>query len=245
MRLQKYLSRAGVASRREGERMILAGRVKVNGSVTTTLGTRVDPEEDRVELDGEVVGLPDARWILFHKPPGLLTTRDDPGGDPTVYDALPDEMRGLRYVGRLDRDTEGLLLLTNEGNVLHRLTHPSFQVEREYQVQVEGAVTPATLRRLTAGVILEDGPARAWRAWRPRGASADQLRLVLREGRKREVRRMLDAVGHPVVRLRRERYGPVSLGDLPRGAWRELGNDEIRQLRRAGGDAPGGEAGRE
>ena len=152
-----------------------------------------------------------------------------------MYDLLPDDMGGLRYVGRLDRPTEGLIILTNEGELVHRLTHPSFGVEREYWARVKGAVTQDTLRELAAGVLLDDGVARAKRAWRPKGASDDELRLVLTEGRKREVRRMLERVGHPVRRLRRERYGPLSLGSLGVGEWRDLTEDEINELRRAVG----------
>ena len=235
MRLQKYLSRAGASSRREGERLIQAGRVRVNGDVVTALGTQVEPGRDFVELDGETLQLPGFRWILLHKPPGVLTTASDPGQGRTVYDLLPKEMTGLRYVGRLDRETEGLLLLTNEGDVLHALTHPSYQVEREYRAQVKNPITQATLDRLTEGVQLEDGPARAQRAWRPSGSPRDELCLILTEGRNREVRRMLMTVGHPVRRLIRERYGPVRLGTLAAGRWRELTRQEIKQLRRSVG----------
>ena len=235
MRLQKFISRAGIASRRTAERLIVAGRVRVNGRVVTELGTRVDPAADRVEVDGTAVQPEVVRWILLHKPPGVLTTRRDPGGGAVVYDLLPAEMSSLRYVGRLDRDTEGLLLLTNEGDLLHRLTHPSFQVEREYRARVKGGVESATLKRLVDGVSLEDGPARARRAWRPPGAAPEELHLVLTEGRKREVRRMLAAVGHPVRRLQRVRYGPVELGSLEPGKWRELTIQEINGLRAAAG----------
>lgn len=239
MRLQKYLSRAGASSRREGERLIEAGRVRVNGSVVTVLGTQVEPGRDRVELDGRTVELPGFRWILLHKPTGVLTTADDPGGGRTVYDVLPGEMTGLRYVGRLDRETEGLLLLTNEGDVLHRLTHPSYEVEREYRADVAGEVTPAELRRLTDGVELEDGPARASRAWQSAGDGPRTLRLVLTEGRNREVRRMLAAVGLPVRRLIRVRYGPMRLGSLGAGQWRELTEEEIHELRQTVAPATG------
>ena len=231
MRIQKYLSRAGVASRREAERLMLAGRVRVNGRVVTELGTRVDPEGDTVELDGEVVGIPEPRWIAFHKPLGVLCTREDPHGGTTVYDLLPDDADGLRYVGRLDKDSEGLLLLTNQGDALHGLTHPSRQVEREYRAIVADVPDRRTLRRLTEGVTLDDGPARAARAelletHQGRGL----LRVVLTEGRNREVRRMLDHVGHPCLGLTRVRFGPVSLGDLAPGAWRPLTDDERRRL---------------
>lgn len=235
MRLQKFLSRAGRASRREAERLMQAGRVRVNGEVASELGLRVDPDRDRVELDGEVVSIPGPRWIVFNKPAGVLTTRRDPHGGRTIYDALPSELSTLRYVGRLDRDTEGLLILTNEGGLGHALQHPSGEVEREYRAEVEGRVLPGTMERLTRGVVLQDGPARAKVAAliEARG-TASTLSLVVTEGRKREVRRMLYAVGHPVVRLRRVRFGPITLGDLASGAWRELDAREIAVLERLG-----------
>jgi len=241
VRLQKFLSRAGASSRREGERLIEAGRVRVNGEVVTELGTRIDPEQDRVELDGRPVELSRPRWILLHKPAGVLTTADDPGGGPIVYDLLPDDAGALRYVGRLDRETEGLLLFTNQGDVLHRLTHPSFEIEREYRVEARSAVSADALRRLTAGVTLDDGPARARRAWSPANAGEGVVHLILTEGRNREVRRMMQAVGLPVARLVRVRYGPVRLGGLEPGRWRELSSDEIKELRRTvGGPSDGG-----
>lgn len=233
IRLQKYLSRAGRASRREAERLLLAGRVRVNGAVAADLGRRVVPGRDTVELDGSVVTIPPVRWIVVHKPAGVLTTRRDPHGGRTIYDILPADAGRLRYVGRLDRDTEGLLLMTNEGDVSHGLQHPSRQVEREYHALVRGTPTPAVLRRLTRGVELEDGPARAVAAavLERRGAET-LLRVVLTEGRKREVRRLLEAVGHSVERLVRVRFGPVELGGLEPGAWRPLEPGEQRALAR-------------
>ena len=223
-----------MASRREAERLVLQGRVRVNGEVLLTLGSKVRPEEDRVEVDGRPVGRPEARWILVHKPAGVVTTRSDPQGRPTVYGMLPKEMGELRYVGRLDLPTEGLLLLTTEGELVHRLTHPSYEIEREYQAWVKGAPTGATLKRLLEGVELEDGPARATRVkvMGPVKGGA-LLALVLREGRKREVRRLLEAVGHPVTRLVRVRFGPVRLGRLGAGEWRDLTDSELRALRAA------------
>lgn len=210
---------------------MVQGRVRVNGEVVTTLGVRVDPERDVVEVDGRPVEKDPPRWLALHKPAGTLTTRSDPEGRRTVYALLPREHRRLRYVGRLDMDTEGLLLFTNQGDVMHGLLHPSSEVEREYEAGVEGRVAPATLRALTGGVALEDGPARALRARVARGEpGGDVVELVLVEGRKREVRRLLDAVGHPVRWLRRVRFGPVSLGDLPRGTWRELDAEEVARL---------------
>lgn len=209
------------------------GRVRVNGEVVKELGSRIDPESDEVEVDGRAVRPPPLRWVLFHKPRGALTTRDDPHGRTTVYDVLPDDLGILRYVGRLDMDSEGLLLMTNEGEAIHRLLHPSYEVEREYRATVEGRPDGETLRRLQRGVELEDGPARAVSARQVEEVGHGAvLALVLREGRKREVRRMCAAVGHPVTHLRRVRYGPVELGDLGPGEWRDLEPAEIRALRR-------------
>lgn len=214
--------------------MMLDGRVAVNGTVVQELGTKVDPASDVVTVDGERVGTAEARWVLFHKPPGVLTTRSDPHGGVTIYDVLPRELHGLRYVGRLDRDAEGLLLLTNAGETLHALTHPSRGVEREYRIEVAGRVDRATADRLVAGVELEDGPARAVSARVLEvGSVSSQMTVVIAEGRKREVRRMLSAVGHPVMTLRRTRFGPVVLADLPRGAWRDLTASEVDRLREA------------
>lgn len=244
VRIQKFLSRAGVASRRGAEELMVQGRVRVNGSVVTTPGTRIVPSEDRVEVDGREIGRVPFRWILFNKPAGVLTTTDDPHGRPTVYDLLPDDASGLSYVGRLDLDTEGLLLLTNEGDAVHALLHPSYGVEREYEAGVEGVPDAGTLRRLTRGVELEDGPARAASAEVVGREGEDAVvRLVLLEGRKREVRRLCSAVGHPVRRLRRVRFGPIGLGELPRGRWRELEEDEVARIRERVGDPSGASSG--
>jgi 23S rRNA pseudouridine2605 synthase len=237
MRLQKFLSRAGVASRRAGEDLIRAGRVRVNGAVVTELGTRVGAG-DRVEVDGRRVVLEAPRWVMLHKPAGHVTTRSDPQGRPTVYDLLPAELAGLYHVGRLDQDSEGLLLLTNEGDVANHLLHPSREVDRVYRVDVVGSPTRATLGRLRSGVELEDGVARAVRAEvilrHGSGERAHaRLRVVIREGRKREVRRIFEALGHPVRRLVRERLGPIALGGLPPGEWRDLTPEEVDALRSA------------
>jgi 23S rRNA pseudouridine2605 synthase len=233
IRLQKYLSQAGAASRREAERLMEAGRVSVNGEVVRELGVRVVPGVDRITLDGRPVGMARTRWLAYHKPPGVLTTRADPHGGRTIYDELPDDAGGLHYVGRLDRDAEGLLLLTNDGDLANRLQHPSGGVEREYRLEVAGVVTAETRRALLAGVPLEDGLARP-AAVRTEGTDGVRSRMtvVLTEGRKREVRRMMSAVGHPVLRLSRTRFGTVELGELPRGHWRELDGEEIRRLAR-------------
>ena len=234
MRVQKLLSRAGVAARRRAEGLMLEGRVRVNGTVCTELGTQVDPAVDLVEVDGRPVKVDAPRWLLYHKPPGEVTTRSDPQGRPTVFDRLPQEWGDLRYVGRLDLQTGGVLLLTNQGDVVHRLLHPSYGVEREYEARVRSRPTKAALARLTRGVELDDGPAKALRAeirgeWR-RGAV---LRVVLVEGRNREVRRLCEAIGHPVERLDRVRFGPITLGPLQPGRWRDLTRREIAALEAA------------
>jgi 23S rRNA pseudouridine2605 synthase len=239
MRLQKYLSRAGVASRRASEELIEQGRVSVNGRVVTELGTKVEPGSDVVQCDGRRVELEAFRWFAYHKPKGVITTRSDPRGRTTIYDRLPPEMSTLKYVGRLDRDTGGLLLLSNQGELIHRLLHPSFEVEREYRVTVSEEPDPEVLRQLREGVELDDGPARV-RSLRAagRGHHGVRLNVVLVEGRNREVRRMFEAVGHPVLRLDRVRFGPIGLDGLTSGRWRPLSRDEIHALEQTVMDAP-------
>ena len=234
-RLQKVLSAAGVASRRHAEELIAAGRVRVNGAVAT-LGDRVDATTDVVEVDGERVTLDTTlRYVLLNKPQGFVSTTSDPEGRPTVTELinLPDR---LYPVGRLDRDTEGLLLLTNDGDLVHRLLHPSFGVERTYLALVPGPVRREVLGRLRDGVELDDGPARPRRVrLAEQHAGKAVLEVVMTEGRKREVRRMLAAVGLPVERLARVAFGGVELGDLRQGKWRFLTDPEVNRLRRAAG----------
>ena len=234
-RLQKVLSAAGVASRRHAEELIAAGRVRVNGAVAT-LGDRVEATTDVVEVDGERVTLDTTlRYVLLNKPRGVVSTTSDPEGRPTVTDLinLPDR---LYPVGRLDRDTEGLLLLTNDGDLVHRLLHPSFGVERTYLALVPGPVRRDVLARLRDGVELDDGPARPRRVRvTEQHAGRAVLEVVMVEGRKREVRRMLAAVGLPVDRLARVAFGGVELGDLRQGKWRFLTDPEVNRLRRAAG----------
>ena len=228
-RLQKVLARAGIGSRRVCEDLIAEGRVTVDGEVAV-LGRRVDVETALIELDGAPIGVrPDLVHYLLNKPAGVVTTADDPQGRPTVVGLVPAEPR-VFPVGRLDVDTEGLLLLTNDGELAHRLTHPSFGVEKEYVAELEGSPSRAALRRLREGVELDDGttaPARAALL------EPSVVRLTVHEGRNRQVRRMCDAVGHPVVRLIRTRIGPLADRSLAPGAWRELTGDEVRSLQRA------------
>jgi len=242
MRLQKYLSRAGVASRRTAEDLIVEGRVQVDGRTVRELGTRVDPETAVVTVDGRHVELARPRWLALHKPPGCLCSRGDPRGRPTVYDLLPAEEVGLFHVGRLDYMSEGLVLLTNEGEVAHRLLHPAAAVAREYRVTLAAPPPLEIVRRLQTGIELEDGLARAegvtLEATTRRGASVGrevEVRLTLREGRNRQIRRMLSAVDAELHALRRIGFGPIELGTLARGEWRELSRGEITALRRCAG----------
>jgi len=233
VRLQRFLASAGVASRRRAEDLIAEGRVGVNGVVVRTLGTRVDPGADVVTVDGRRVVAAAVRWILLNKPAGYVCTRRDPQRRPTVYDLLPPGSGSLFTVGRLDADTEGLLLFTNDGEAANRLAHPRYGCLRVYEARVRGEVAPETVRKLESGIPLEDGIARASGIRIVEvGAGRTRLRLGLREGRKREVRRMLAEAGHPVLRLRRVRFGPVTLGRLPTGASRELTERENRDLAR-------------
>lgn len=246
MRLQKILARAGLASRRGAEELVRSGRVAVNDAVAS-LGATADPERDRISVDGQpVLAQPLAYWIL-HKPRGVVTTTKDPQGRTTVLELLPEEARQERLfpVGRLDLDSEGLLLLTNDGEVAQAMLHPSLGCEREYRVTVRGRLSGATRRRLAAGIELEDGPmapCRVERAGYDPASDASTFHLTLREGRKREIRRALASQGHPVLRLIRVRMGPLRLGRLrPRQA-RRLSAGERRALPRAGspGTAQGG-----
>jgi pseudouridine synthase len=234
-RVQRALARAGFGSRRACEELIEQGRVEVNGRVAT-LGDRVDPARDAVRVDGRTISVdPGLRYLALHKPRGVTTTLRDPHAERDLRGFLPKGPR-VFPVGRLDRDTEGLLLLTNDGDLAHRLAHPRHGVEKEYLAEVDGTPSQRQLGRLRRGVTLEDGPARALEA-RTAGRSGGRgaVRLVLAEGRKREVRRMLDAVGLPVRRLVRTRVGPVRLGGLRPGELRELTPEEVRALYRVAG----------
>jgi 23S rRNA pseudouridine2605 synthase len=238
-RLQKRLAAAGLGSRREIETWIRAGRLRVNGR-PAELGQRAGPA-DRIELDGRELALAAAarvpRVLLYHKPEGELVTRADPGGRPTVFQRLPP-VPGAKWVavGRLDINTSGLLLLTDSGDLANRLMHPRYEVEREYMVRVLGALSPQERARLVSGVALEDGVGRFDRL-APSGATEGAnrwYRVILREGRNREVRRLFEAVGRQVSRLRRVRYGPAQLPrDLPPGRWRELAPEAVEEIVKA------------
>ncbi|WP_436796104.1 pseudouridine synthase [Actinospongicola halichondriae] len=228
-RLQKVLARVGIGSRRVVEDLIAAGRVSVNGEVAE-LGRRADADVDQIEVDGALVGVrPDTVWYLLNKPNGVVTSAVDTHGRPVVVDLVPDEPR-VFPVGRLNLETEGLLLLTNDGEVTHRLTHPSYGVEKEYLAHVSGRPSRGALRSLREGVELDDGmtaPAKVALV------EPDVVKLVIHEGRNRQVRRMCEAVGHPVVRLVRVRIGPITDRSLAPGEARRLEVDEVRALERA------------
>ena len=232
MRLNAFLARAGVASRRRADELIKAGRVTVNGEpgrLNTVVGAR-----DRVAVDGEDVERQPLRYVLLHKPAGVLTTARDPQRRPTVVELVPGEPRVVP-VGRLDADTTGALLLTNDGQLAHRLAHPRYGVEKTYVAEVEGDPDEDSLRRLREGVELDDGPTAPARA---RRLGPGRVELVLHEGRKHQVKRMLEAVGHPVTRLHRSAYAGLILEELEPGAWRELTSREVEQLRTGGPPRP-------
>lgn len=237
VRLNKFLATAGVASRREADRMIQAGRVRVNGRAVTELGTKVDDGRDRVEADGRPVKH-EARsiYILLHKPEGYVTTLKDPEGRPTVRDLLAGLQTRVFPVGRLDVSSSGLLLLTNDGELAYRLLHPRFEVQKTYVAVVLGEPDDAALDALRRGVFVEGkktSPARVQMIRRAGGKSV--VELDIHEGRKREVRKMLEAVGYPVVELTRTRFAGLTLKGLGPGKWRELRPDELRGLRRLAG----------
>jgi 23S rRNA pseudouridine2605 synthase len=224
VRLNAYLARAGVASRRGADELIKAGRVRVNGE-RGALNTFVEPG-DEVELDGRRLAPQALAYVLLHKPAGVVTTTRDPQGRPTVVDLVPHASRVVP-VGRLDADTTGALFLTNDGPLSHRLAHPRYQVEKVYEADVEGRPDDDALRRLEEGVELEDGPSAPARV---RRLGPSRVELAIHEGRKHQVKRMLEAVGYPVLRLHRSRYAGLSVEGLEPGAWRELEPGEVARL---------------
>ena len=237
MRLNRYLARSGVASRRHCDDLIRSGSVSINGALVCEPGRRVDVGSDHVECQGKPVELPgDLEYIALNKPVSYLVTRRDTRARRTVYELVEGRHPGTIAVGRLDRDTTGLLLLTNDGELAYRLSHPRFKVEKHYRVLVQGCVNDATLDHLRRGVELEDGltaPARVDVAERSRVDT--RLQMVIREGRKRQIRRMCATVGHEVVELERQAVGTLQLGDLPLGSWRHLDEGETVQLRSLAG----------
>ena len=231
-RLQKVLAAAGLASRRSAEELILEGRVEVDGQVVTELGTRVDRQRQEVLVDGEPLPRPKLVYFAVHKPSGVVSTARDPAGRTRVTDLLPPDAGRVFNVGRLDLESEGLILVTNDGELANQLTHPSHGVEKIYEVQVAGHPDPEVLAQLRKGVHLAEGSARAVNV-RAKGRRKNStiLEMVLDEGRNREIRRLLARVGHKVQRLTRIAVGPLRLGDLPRGAVRRLTPEEVRKLR--------------
>ncbi len=221
MRIHRALGRAGVASRRKAEELVAAGRVRINGTIART-GQSVDPQQDEITVDGKRIAAPlRTQWLVLNKPAGVLTTKSDPRGRRTVFDLVPDAP-GLTYVGRLDYMTEGLLLLTNDGDAAHALTHPGSEVERTYVATVKGNA-PAAVVAARRGVQLEDGIIRPEHVEaRAIGDRTWELAISIREGRNREIRRLCDALGLDVLRLVRTRFGPIELGKLPSGSARPL-----------------------
>ncbi len=232
VRLQKVLAEAGVASRRQCEELIQSGRVEIDRETVTELGVRVDPARQEIRLDGEVLKRHRHVYYAVNKPEGVVSTNRDPAGRPRVIDLVPASSQRLFAVGRLDLHSEGLILLTNDGDLAHRLTHPRFGVEKTYRVSVAGEPEDEVLDRLRRGVWLAEGRVRA-RAVTVRGRhkGSSVLEIVLDEGRNREIRRMLARVGHKLLRLQRIAVGPVRLGQLPPGTWRRLSVQEVQALR--------------
>jgi pseudouridine synthase len=236
MRLNRFLARSGIASRRGSDELIAAGQVRVNGAVVDTPGSQVSPGRDRVEVGGKPIDLPeDFEYVLLNKAAGCLVTRSDPQGRPTIYDRLPGLRPATVAVGRLDQDTTGALLLTDDGELAFRLTHPRFEVEKRYEAIVLGRPSEEAVARLCRGVELEDGvtaPARARLLWPERQMRGVLTRLELRlhEGRKHQVKRMCQAVGHRVRRLRRTDFAGLRVSGLAPGQWRHLQPGEVAQL---------------
>lgn len=239
LRLNKILAGAGLTSRRGADRLVVEGRVAVNGVVVREPGTLADPDADDVRVDGRPVGAAEPRqYVLLHKPVGYVTSRRDPDGRAVVTDLVPASPR-LFPVGRLDVDVEGALLLTNDGALTHRLLHPRYGIPRLYEAEVEGEVVPRELARWRRGAHLDDGPAVPVSVELVRASrSASRVRLTFSEGRKHEVKRYCEALGHRVIRLRRLAFGPITLGNLPVGAARPLTRGELAALRAAVQGAP-------
>jgi pseudouridine synthase len=246
-RLQKILSQAGIASRRASEQLMLDGRVTVNGATIRELGTKADPSRDDIRVDGRRIKLPEHhRYLLLNKPRGYVTTRTDPQKRPTVMDLLTGVREYVYPVGRLDFESEGLLLLTNDGELAARLTHPRHEVARVYEVRVAGVPDGHDINRLSRGVTIEGrrtAPAQVQLLGSGKDGARATLRITIHEGRHRQVRKMFDAIGHPVDDLRRVAIGPIKDPRLRVGAWRDLTDDEVRMLRKAARHRAGGSGG--
>lgn len=236
LRLQKFLARCGLGSRRHCETLIDSGRVALNGKPVTEQGVCVDPQRDEIRIDGRIVRARQKRLVLMlNKPEGYVTTRSDPRGDPTVYDLIPEHWRlELFSIGRLDKNTEGLLLFTNDGELAYRLTHPKFSVDKTYELRLKGEFQRKDLQPLERGVPLGDGPTAPARIGDIRATASETcLTLTIHEGRKRQIRRMCRKIGLPLRYLRRVQIGPIQLGHLTRGKWRLLRAEEIGSLEKA------------
>lgn len=238
-RLQKFIARSGLCSRRKAEALILAGRVKVNGETITRLGTKIDPKIDTVEVDGRKLYPGEKEiYLAFHKPPGMLTTVSDPFGRVTIMDFLRDTRQipghtRIYHVGRLDKDSEGLLLLTNDGDLTHKLLHPSMKVEKEYVVTVNGTPPGRSIKALEHGIVLHGRKTQPCTIKPMETGLKHATYLVrLKEGRKRQIRHMFHHIGHEVIRLVRTRFGPIELGGLPPGKVRSLSPKEVNALKR-------------
>jgi len=231
-RLQKFISHAGIVSRREAERFITEGRVAVNGCVVTKLGTKVDPGRDKIRVDGKLVkSFPKKVYIMVNKPAGYVSTLKDPQGRPVITDLLNRTGARVFPVGRLDYDAEGLLLLTNDGELAYRLQHPRYGIKRTYEVKVKDIPADSALSDLRKGIKLEDGitlPAQA--AYLKKAVKNCWLKITLSEGRNKQVKRMCTAIGHPVVKIKRVSLGALNLGGLSRGRYRRLTKDEVKAL---------------
>lgn len=233
-RLQKVLAASGVDSRRNCEVLIQSGKVKVNGEVMTQLGCKVDPTEDVIEVNGKLIHKPAFRYILFYKPKGVITSVKDPQGRKVVLDFLQGVKERVYPVGRLDYDTTGLLLLTNDGELANQITHPSFEIDKVYIATVRGIPTEQKIKKLASGVRLEDGmtsPGEAHLLSIEAGKKQATIALTIHEGKNRQVRRMCEAIGHPVIKLQRVQLGFLTLGTLKPGEYRNLTSEEVKELK--------------
>ncbi len=232
-RIQKVIARAGIASRREAEKLISEGRVTLNGKVVEELGTKVDTDKDYIKVNGKLITRPEPKaYLILFKPRGYVTTTSDPEGRPTIMELL-ERVKGRVFpVGRLDYDTEGLIFCTNDGDLAHRLQHPSREVPKTYFAKVEGVPTPEEITKLRKGIKLEDGMTAPAKVKLVRKVEANSwLEITIHEGRNRQVKRMVEAIGHPIIKLKREGLAFLTLGDLKSGEFRHLTAEEIKKLK--------------